>query len=1252
MILISSAIILWQILLRNGLTFYGDFSFPITLDKYLDTFQMWDPYPSYPVGFPNSMMLTYMLPLLAVTFALRSSVETLVKLMLLVVLFLGGVSAYIAVKEVSNCAKSDKKGRTAFASLVASYLYMLNPWSMDRVGHYFFWTSYALAPLVLLLAIKLTQQEKLNYKLIFLTSLVWSIASSSPFGALSNTILLFSWVLYSTVLAALSRQQSRIRAYFKALVLASILYLFFNAHWILPYFFSSMTQNPKPQYIVSWENVELLSRNSNFPNVVRLVAYWWPQVQYWPNHTLYFPWILTSILLPVSALTVLLLRRNKYTIYFSFMYIISILLSMGPNGPFQEIYKWMVFYAPFSNAIGWVFRDPNKWNGLTALAYSFLVGILLYEIFSRYFKPRNVNPLSRSRYLTKRAISLSIVLMIVTSITLYMSPTVFGYFTQIYTPANVPREYYRANNWLESQNSDFRVLWLAPVSQGIPINGMQRYSWAPDKPYTQIIDSWSSVKPSMGPATSEAKRYTDFLYKSLMEGHVDEYLAPLGVKYIIYHNDIFGAETQGQQDIENLKNQRELELVWHEGFIYIFQMHSYTARMSAPSNTLLIVGGLDSLSSLNSIPSLNFKDTSILFLEQKFYGASILDLTKDVAIVNKDTSDLALSFLDTSYVVTPFDCTVHSNPYKDWAKTNVYEDWWAAPSARNFVGYWDWDYGLGLVKTTAYNAKLTMEYVATSSGKYGIWVRYYESLAGGRISFSVNETKISEIDTVGERGFLWRKIGFTSLNEGKHNLVLENINGFNAVNLVALVPTSVEEKLFNLIQNLDITYVLTPSNMRTEQLVIETEGVLFRGYDALLARGGFEEPSGARPVTPNPSETLPFPIEPWTVTQWSGAPSTLSFSVDKDESFEGESSAVVESLNITNKGTIDFKTDRRASIEVVEPNKNSIRLYVRVMYKTSDDYVAQEGLKLNVYTEDAKGKWLWDSTSPIFRASPNWRQIYYIVDLPSETARFSPEIVATNFKGKVWFDNFNLAYKITSVADDTDALILDENTVAYANFNINAPSTWILAVYTQSGSEGIRLSLQTDSTGINLPLKTLEGKQNWLQTDPISLNATNYTLKVTSNVSSILNGITLYPGQNNTALDMKGPTPIMNYTQISSSEWMVNVNATRPFILGLTESYDPFWTASAEDFGTKSLPLYSVINGFVISKTGSYKLFIKYEPQFYFDIGLWVMGASITVSTTLVWVSLEREKHYVSRIISHMPRLRRESSHSNQGASS
>lgn len=653
-----------------------------------------------------------------------------------------------------------------------------------------------------------------------------------------------------------------------------------------------------------------------------------------------------GVILPLTALTALLIRRDRYTIYFSFMCILSILLSMGSNSPFPQIYRWIAFDAPFSNVLGWVFRDPNKWNSLTALAYSFLLGISLYEILAHNFKRININFVSRFRYSIKHLKSVLIVLLIISSLTLYVGPTVYAYFTQIYTPVNVPKEYYSVNDWLKKQKGDFRVLWLAPLSYGTQVNGLPRYSWGPNKPYTSGIDSWSSAKPSMAPATNEAKRYTDFLYKLIMDGYVDKYLAPLGARYIVYHNDILGAETQGQLDIENLMTQKELKLVRREGFIYVFEVQSYALRIFIPSKTLLVVGGLDSLTMLDSIPPLNSSDISILFLEQRFYGTSILNITKEAVITNKDIADLALSFLDKKYVVAPFEYTIHADPFKDWAKTNVYEDWWNWPAPKNLTGFWDWDYGMGLVKTATPNAKLDVPYVVDHADTYSVWVRYLESPLGGETSISVDNNNIRTIDTVGDRGFKWFKAESISLNAGKHNLILENGHGFNAINLIAFVPISLENQLLDLVQNLNVTYIVENSLTQNEQLMVTIkEGI----------------------VNNNDSKTL------------------------------------------------------------------------------------------------------------------------------------------------------------------------------YAN-----------TVATVSGSEIF--------------------------------------------------------------------AQIVSYTQISPTEWSVHVNTTRPFILEFTESYDPFWTVDPDEFSIQSFPINSVNNGFLINKTGSYTLIIKYKPQSYFNIGLWITTLSFT-SVVLLLIS-------------------------------
>mgnify|MGYP000568946312 FL=1 len=62
-------------------------------------------------------------------------------------------------------------------------------------------------------------------------------------------------------------------------------------------------------------------------------------------------------------------------------------------------------------------------------------------------------------------------------------------------------------------------------------------------------------------------------------------------------------------------------------------------------------------------------------------------------------------------------------------------------------------------------------------------------------------------------------------------------------------------------------------------------------------------------------------------------------------------------------------------------------------------------------------------------------------------------------------------------------------------------------------------------------------------------------------------------------------------------------------MLSFAEAYDPLWEARVYKDGrkietVKSIPLYSVINGFWINETGNLEIIIRYTPQDWFEIGL------------------------------------------------
>ena len=114
--------------------------------------------------------------------------------------------------------------------------------------------------------------------------------------------------------------------------------------------------------------------------------------------------------------------------------------------------------------------------------------------------------------------------------------------------------------------------------------------------------------------------------------------------------------------------------------------------------------------------------------------------------------------------------------------------------------------------------------------------------------------------------------------------------------------------------------------------------------------------------------------------------------------------------------------------------------------------------------------------------------------------------------------------------------------------------------------------------------------------------------------------------------------------------WKVKVNATKPFMLSFAESYDPLWEVRIYKNGklvgkVRSIPIYSVINGFWINETGDLEIVIRYTPQDLFE-------NSLAISTIIFigcigyliydWRKERRDKtRYINKLKSNFTRFMR-----------
>lgn len=108
------------------------------------------------------------------------------------------------------------------------------------------------------------------------------------------------------------------------------------------------------------------------------------------------------------------------------------------------------------------------------------------------------------------------------------------------------------------------------------------------------------------------------------------------------------------------------------------------------------------------------------------------------------------------------------------------------------------------------------------------------------------------------------------------------------------------------------------------------------------------------------------------------------------------------------------------------------------------------------------------------------------------------------------------------------------------------------------------------------------------------------------------------------------PAKIENFSKISPTKYSIDIsNATRPFNLILSESFDPLWVAKIEDdsstYQFESKPFYSIVNGFHVNKTGNFELTIEYPPQKWFELGTTV---SLVILPILLAITLYISKRF------------------------
>lgn len=1184
--IVLASILFRNVLFKEGIIEFGDFTVPSTLENYLHFYYpLWNDFGSFSTFQYTNRLLTYG-PFLLISRFAGIDIGVIVKFFALFPIVLSFISMYIASSILITTTDGNTNNNyTVFAKFFASCVFALNPWIIIETTHFSLIWGYAFAPLILVTFYTYLNSKNVNQFII--VTVLMTFASVTPHWVVFYGLLLVSILLYFSALQFSKKKYNLIISYVKKFFVVMGAYLLLNSYWIVTFILSSRYDSVSPTYITSNEVIDMLSRNSDFINVIQLNSGWWPQVD--PAfHSYESIWIVASfVLLILTVITLIFEPKNRIVNYFGFLCIIAITLSMGSKSAFGDLYHFVSFDVPgFSSRFGWVFRNPAKWTSLIALAYSFMIFVFLNNVCIKKCH-RNKS----AKYLFVACV------IILTSIFLFfVSATINGYSNEILNPVQIPEEYNKTNIWLTKQDGDFKTMWLPPY------NG-RKSTWS-DGHMLGSFDTMSSSIPTFSSGDPDTSYYLYYLYNNYISYNFSKYIAFLNIRYLMYHQDVPGGE-----ELQNISHDESLQKIKSYGFISIFENSEYAPHINIISRNVVILDGLDKFSSLINMVNFSLLNTSVYFPEQVIKSEFGVE-NSDIVILKNNLHTISV---DNKYLIKPFDRTTHHDPAKVWSKAATNEPLhgpWHYYLTKRGIENWDFDYGKGIIFT--WSDSIIDEKV-NSSEKDLLSAYYFENSFDGwdingkdiqskELSSDSHSGKQSFQVTLNESKPGWKTANSPLLSASYSitykwifNVKAENAEKFH----LKIVEYDVEKKIINSKQ---------VASLGTGTFGWKEVSFEFKPTDKRVAYMQLQIWHGHETKQPLPNKVWIDDVKVYDLTRYI-EPVTIDMNANVDN--DGAYELFVRYFKNKDGGRIELSIDG----ESIRRIDTSDQLNKFVWEKAATLYLKKGMHKLTLTNADGfnavnlfalipekEYKEMEAKTESLLEG----KRLMYILEAESDLYRTEAPLskkygVDASNGGVLEFNKTSKAWQTVSIMrPDNYTMALKLN----GDFDIKVDETNYNVISNNSGFAYIGpLSLEKGDHKIEIALKTNGMNRSYL--DVVWLYSTNRAGETLDDVFTV----------------NEKPATVSNYNKIDPTLYKMNVKATKPFMLAFAESYDPLWYARVDKINGKSVksemvrpvPLYSVINGFWINETGDLDITFEYEPQKWF-----YAGAAISLTTLLL----------------------------------
>jgi hypothetical protein len=964
--------------------------------------------------------------------------------------------------------------------------------------------------------------------------------------------------------------------------------------------------------------------------------------------------ILLSFMPPIIAFSTFLFSpRSRTSISFGMLAAIGIVLAAGTT-LLGGAYEWMLLKVPYFS----VFMFPFRANPITALAFTALLCLGLTSILTR------ISGVGRGIFLVVqrlnqkditlpaiRPVSVAIlgILVLGSSAPYFIFPGYMQNALQTYSFNNGELSAY---SFLQNTPGDCRIAMFPLIGdvqpQELPHAGADPMAIYPPKPAVEFAGGATDVTDS-----AALTRLLSMASYTKGTDSVDRILGLMNVCYVVYNRQLvddsftslyrpqFGGDQTKLLD-GFLYGQNGLQKAYEQGSVVIFKNPSYLPHIEAVRDVTLVSGDRSSIFPLGTIDQLNPRNTVFVLAQQ--VSTSGLDgyaaAPNRIVVVDNNIMDLISSLLPSRYLIDPGQFAIQTArlrptfPYRAFGWVPGALEWWAKSRYPAGVG------AMGVLTSTT--ASMTIPTTVDLPGPQEAWALVYRDPSSGNVGFYMDGSPLRIFDAHEsvDAGFQWVPLGNVKLNQGTHELRIDNNHGESEVLQILLAPQSILDQARQSSQTLFNNSPLLllrklPPNAKTFQSIVSVADAYFvpgadnvnlANYTHSIVNGSLVVSApfkGNQDTNEAIIGHLPIPSFPFGL-----AGLRLSIDYRVDSSYAQVFYPKFE-LDTTGSGKVDTIVDYLSFNPYPHPQAGTNQVL------TVDLNNILSSLNLPP-SQASKVKLL--GLSLIFQKPENLNNPQYWVDLSGQPP--------TNYQ-------FTISkVEISGSSNQVNSLA----TFGYATIG---GSDQLLVPKSDSYDFYIR-ALATNQTSVRLLINGQQAGEISLSPSPSyewQKVGTAFLAEGSQNVTLIHNGGALVDLMMARSSSDPGPpsaTIPVSYQQVDPSEYSVQVESKVPYFLVFVENFDPAWALSTGNQVVKPIIANSFANMFYVPHSSSAQtLHLSYGRQKFLSLGEISTGLSFLSLTALVFsptvqkfnldmkLLWNKRRRVIGQLISTMKRSRR-----------